>query len=330
MGLPGSRSPTRPRRTALRDRAHGLVLTDDALLEALLHLEELVGLALEHLRDTGMPVQSPSICATSLFGDDARHAFLERPRFSTASSAASRRASTSGMVTCSSSPSFAKFCSLRASSSAACELRRSSLRSARTAPRARRAATRAWRASRRPWARARRSPRRAAPASCTLIVVDVVERAGELRLERRERGGSRRPRRRARRRSRRACGAAASSSEIDRAVGQRAVLHVALGEAHGRDDRAGRRSAPGGAPRSASRSPRRISIAPLDASAARSVSTVKRRSRLAILVGDLAHALGRGRREQADLAAREQRLQEIADAAARARPGRAATRAAAT
>ena len=51
IGRSGSCSPARERRSALGDRRDRLVLADDALVQALLHVHELLDLALEQAAD---------------------------------------------------------------------------------------------------------------------------------------------------------------------------------------------------------------------------------------------------------------------------------------
>ena len=83
--------PTRPRRTARDTARTASSWPDDALGEALLHLEELVGSRLSSILATGMPVQSPRTMRDVLLGHDVRRVAgrlrcRRRPR------AASRRA----------------------------------------------------------------------------------------------------------------------------------------------------------------------------------------------------------------------------------------------
>ena len=51
IGRSGSARPARERRSAARDGGDGLVLADDALVQALLHVDELLDLALEQAAD---------------------------------------------------------------------------------------------------------------------------------------------------------------------------------------------------------------------------------------------------------------------------------------
>ncbi len=101
-----------------RDGAHGLVLPDHALGQALLHLEELVALGLEHLGDGDAgPVAEHAARRRSRrrrWRRPGRPPCSRRPRRpSPPRAGASRRAA----CTCSSSPSRAKSCFSRASSS---------------------------------------------------------------------------------------------------------------------------------------------------------------------------------------------------------------------
>ena len=64
MGRLGSCRPARERRTALAMAVDGLVLADDALVQALLEVQQPRLLALEHLVD-GMPVHFETTAAMS-------------------------------------------------------------------------------------------------------------------------------------------------------------------------------------------------------------------------------------------------------------------------
>ena len=65
MGRFGSCRPARARRTAVESAGHRLVLADDAARDLLLHLEELLALAFEHLVD-GHAGPAHTTCATCL------------------------------------------------------------------------------------------------------------------------------------------------------------------------------------------------------------------------------------------------------------------------
>jgi hypothetical protein len=91
------------------DRAHGLVLADDALAERSSILRSFSA-SPSSILETGMPVQSLRVVATS-FSLTRFDASVEMPSRVAASSAAARRRLMSGIVTCSSSPIFAKLLS---------------------------------------------------------------------------------------------------------------------------------------------------------------------------------------------------------------------------
>jgi hypothetical protein len=236
MGLPGSRRPMRPRRTAF-ERAHGLFLADDALREALLHLEELLASPSSILRDgdagpvgerrrrrrsrrrRATPTSTRPRHGGLLGGGEAALHLGDRAR------ARARRA-------------WRSCCPSSGLSSAACELRQllhGAPCTAAATPRF--AATRASRASPRPWARARRAPSRCARDVLTL---SLSSSSGERRRsgrERLERCGSWRRPPRARRRARRACAPRSRRGDRPRCRAARDP-HVPLGEPHRRDDRA--------------------------------------------------------------------------------------------
>ena len=65
IGRSGSCSPARERRSALDDRADRLVLTDHALVQALLHVDELLDLTLEQPRDRHAASTSTTTSAMS-------------------------------------------------------------------------------------------------------------------------------------------------------------------------------------------------------------------------------------------------------------------------
>ncbi len=266
------------------------------------------------MRD-GDPGPSPSTQRDVLFGHDVR-ASLGRASRATAASAASSLRFTSGIVTCSSSPEprevllLARLLELRLepsripSRSAAC---------AASAPRRESSFA--------------RISLTCGSSDAHLFVealarlhahrVGVVRERRALRLERRE-PADRVVDLRGHAVDLDALSRRGFVEQIDRGVRQRAVLQVTLGETHRGDDRRIAdlhlvvRLVLASRCRAGSRWPGR-------ASAARSSRTREAAEEARVALLDLAHAFGRRRREQADFAAREDRLEQIADAA----PGRA-------
>ena len=81
MGRRGSLSPARARRTASRHGLDGLVLADDALVEPLLHVDELLPARPRAGGVTGMPVQAATMLGDVVRGDlllEQRARALER------------------------------------------------------------------------------------------------------------------------------------------------------------------------------------------------------------------------------------------------------------
>ena len=111
MGLPGSRRPTRPRRTA-RDTARTASSCPTTRSASRSSILRSLSLSASSILLTGMPVQSPSTPATS--SSVTTFEMSLTPSRATAASAASSRRRTSGSCTCSSSPRRAKFCFSRA------------------------------------------------------------------------------------------------------------------------------------------------------------------------------------------------------------------------
>ena len=114
MGVPGSRRPMRPRRTA-RDTARTASSCPMMRLPRRSSILRSFSASLSSIRAMGMPVHSPRTRATS--SSPTMFAVVGDPSRTTAASAASSLRLASGMSTCSSSPSFAKSCRWRASPS---------------------------------------------------------------------------------------------------------------------------------------------------------------------------------------------------------------------
>ena len=78
MGRFGSAMPARRALDGLGHQAHGLVLSDHALVEDLVQVQQLLALALHQLRLTGMPVQLADDLGDLLLGHGVAHAWSSR------------------------------------------------------------------------------------------------------------------------------------------------------------------------------------------------------------------------------------------------------------
>ena len=248
-GLARIAQPDAPAPHGARDGAHRLVLPDDALGQALLHLEELLALGLEHLADGDAgPVaehDAPRLPRSTTF-DAACSALLARPRPSRPRACVAR-------------PGAARARARRGARSPACRARR-------------RARARARSSSARSAAKAATAPRR--ESSCARISLTVGSRSRdllldalarldahrvvvarerrELRLQRREAADGVVDVGRARRRSRRACAPPSRRADRSPRRGARGPAGSAWRGARPRRWRP-RRSAPRGAPRTSTR-----------------------------------------------------------------------------